>query len=117
MGEPERKRVRLRGGPEDTASSVSIEPDGSIVVEFYDFSTQAQQSFGNDVAYVLTIGPSRKKALLAALLDGKDSHSGDMDRDGQILRVMEERFESYFRVKTWLEKRRIPFRTRFDPWA
>ena len=117
MGESQPKRVRLRGGPEDTASSVSIEPDGSMVVELYDFSAQAEQGFGNDVAFLLTVQSSDTDALLAALLDGKESHSGDIDRGGLILRVMEERFASYFKVKEWLEERGIPFGTRFDPWA
>ena len=37
------KRVKLKGVLEGTASSVEIKGDGSLVVEVYDFSDEAEQ--------------------------------------------------------------------------
>ena len=49
------KRVKLKGVLERTASSVEIKGDGSLVVEVYDFSDDAEQWFGNDVAFLLKV--------------------------------------------------------------
>ncbi|HEY6236662.1 MAG TPA: hypothetical protein VIW69_16305, partial [Candidatus Elarobacter sp.] len=66
------KRVKLRGVLAQTASSAMIGDDGTFVVELYDFSAEAHRWLGNDVAFLLELGPAEKDAALRRLLRGQD---------------------------------------------
>jgi hypothetical protein len=91
------QRIELSGGLEKTVCWMEIKDNGSLIAELYDFSTDAQNWFGNDVAFLLTVHRSDKDRLLLALL--------------------QERFDSYYAFKEWLAARQIPFETAFDSWA
>jgi hypothetical protein len=108
-------RIRLPDSLPHTATSVEVMPDGGLVVEFYDFSPQAHEAMGRDVAYQLRIDSGGKELLLASLIDEAASTAGD--RDQLLLDTIRDRFQSYFQVKDWLEKNAIPFRQVFDDWA
>ena len=110
-------RVRLTGGLEHTSSSVEVRPDGSLVVEFYDFSDEAERTFGNDVAYVLLVEPEQKTRILSGLLTESQDEEAQMNPDAQLLHLMQQKFRSYFEVKEWLEGQGITFRSEFDPQA
>lgn len=69
------KRVKLKGVLERTASSVEIKGDGSLVVEVYDFSDDAEQWFGNDVAFLLKVSSADKSRMLSWLMAGQ--HEAD----------------------------------------
>ena len=101
-------RIRLSGGPDHTSSSASIGGKGELIVEFYDFSEQAERAFGNDVAFLLTVSPESKGELA--------KHLGAAG-DEPLLAAIRDRFESYFEVRDWLLARSIPFTKSFDPWA
>jgi hypothetical protein len=64
------KRVKLKGVLERAASSVEIKGDGSLVVEVYDFSDEAEQWFGNDVAFLLKVSSADKSRMLSWLMAG-----------------------------------------------
>lgn len=51
----DRQRVRLTGGLEHTVTWVEVLPDGSLLVELYDHSQEAEQWFGNDLAFLLKL--------------------------------------------------------------
>ena len=110
-------RVRLTGGLEHTASSVEVRPDGSLVVEFYDFSDEAERTFGNDVAYVLLVEPEQKTRILSGLLAESQDEEAPVNPDAQLLRLMQQKFSSYFQVKEWVKEHGITFRSEFDSWA
>jgi len=112
----EEKRVRLRGVLAQTASSVTIGADGSLVVELYDFSDAAQKWLGNDVAFLLHLGAEQKAELLRSLQQAEEpARAGD--RDALLLSLLAERFKDYYDVERWLIDRGIPFRKEFEPWA
>jgi hypothetical protein len=46
------EKVKLAGGPKKTITWME---DGRLKIEFYDFSELAQNMFGNEVAYTLSI--------------------------------------------------------------
>lgn len=69
------KRVKLKGVLERTASSIEIKGDGSLVVEVYDFSDEAEQWFGNDVAFLLKVSSADKSRMLSCLMAGQ--HEAD----------------------------------------
>jgi hypothetical protein len=101
-------RIRLTGGPYHTASSASIGEKGELIVEFHDFSDEAEKTFGNDIAFVLSVTPEAKGTVARLLEAGGDE---------QLLATIRDRFTSYFEVRDWLQSRSIPFTKSFDPWA
>jgi hypothetical protein len=110
------KRVKLRGVLAHTASSAAIDGDGNLVVELYDFSAEAHRWLGNDVAFLLELGPAEKDAALRHLSGGHDAANAP-DGDALLLQLVEERFDDYYAVEQWLNEQGIPFRKRFEPWA
>ncbi|HEV2740432.1 MAG TPA: hypothetical protein VGU66_17870 [Candidatus Elarobacter sp.] len=110
------KRVKLRGILAQTASSAMIGDDGTFVVELYDFSAEAHRWLGNDVAFLLELGPAEKDAALRRLLGRQDAANAS-EPDAQLLQLVAERFDDYYAVEQWLNEQGIPFRKRFEPWA
>lgn len=103
--------IKLTGGPEQTVSSVFVNPDGSVHFDFFDFSPVAQEHFGNDIAITISVPVTARDALLLAL-------SLPLDADAaSIVRSCGERFQHYFDVQPFLEEHEIPFDKKFDTWA
>ncbi len=115
----EAKQVKLANGLPHTASWARIAEDGSLVVELYDFSPDAETWFGNDVAFLLHVRPRDKQRVLAHLLRERAGTDGDDDSDAdtKLLRLMGERFADYYAVKEWLDQNGIPYGKEFEPWA
>jgi hypothetical protein len=114
----ESKRIKLAGNIERTTSSVEIKDDGSLIVEFYDFSTDAHQWFGRDVAFVLSVHADNKEYLLNCLLT--EEHIDEVsasDKDELLLRLMKKRFKDFFEVKMFFQNKNIPYEEIFDEWA
>lgn len=112
-----KKRVKLKGVLAQTASSAEIKSDGSLVIELYDFSDEAQNWFGNDVAFLLTITADDKGKVLSWLMAGKNQRSGAADGDELLLELIKERFDDYYAVESWLEENNIQYQKEFDSWA
>jgi hypothetical protein len=110
------RRVKLRGVLAHTASSASIGADGSLVVELYDFSPEAHKCLGNDVAFLLHVGPAGKDEALKLLVPSARPASAS-EADDLLLHAMQERFADYYDVERWLGDEGIPFRKEFDSWA
>ncbi|MBI4864356.1 MAG: YwbE family protein [Candidatus Riflebacteria bacterium] len=115
VGQP--RRTRLRGVLDRTESSATVRPDGSLVVEFYDFSETADDSFGNDVACSVILDRQAKDVLLASLVKERPGTGSGIDPDGHLLTLMQDRFADYHDVVKWCEKKAIPFTKKFDPRA
>jgi hypothetical protein len=77
----------------------------SLKVEFYDFSETAQNTFGNDIAYTMTVNELTKVFSLS-----KQS-------EATFLQWMSEHFRSYFNIKKWLEENEINFSIEKESWA
>ena len=110
-------RVKLKGVLKQTASSAEIKSDGSLVIGLYDFSDDAQNWLGNDVAFLLTISPDDKSKMLSRLTAGQNPTPVAADDDALLLRLIAERFDDYYAVKHWLEENNIQYRKDFDSWA
>src|SRR5512138_41189 len=98
------KKVKLTGGPDKTVTWVWLD-GGQLKVEYYDFSKSAQNMFGNDIAWTITVNDLNK--LLSAV--NKDRSS--------LIEWMEEYFKSYFGIKQWLEENGIDFSIERESWA
>jgi hypothetical protein len=111
------KHVDLKGGLEHTASSAQIKSDGSLVIELYDFSSEAEKWLGNEVAFLLKVSPGDKGKMLSRLLGGRNQMPDEPRQDDLLLQLIGERFTDYYDVKRWMEENEIPHEKEFDPWA
>lgn len=108
------REIKLRSGPEKTASWVRLGPGGTLEAEFYDYSESAEEHFGNDVAFLLELDPGARLRMEEILLQGCP-RSGD--REDTLLRAIEACFPDFFELKGWLRELGIPFRESFDSRA
>lgn len=106
---------KLSGGLNRTASWAKLKGNGSLEVETFDFSDDAQDSFGNDVAFMLTVAPEHLPDLLKHL-EWQGEYPGKAGK-AWLLDTMQQRFSDYFAFQVWLQERSIPFKTKFDSWA
>lgn len=98
------EKIKLVGGPEKTVTWVWLE-NGQLRVEYYDFSEDAQQMFGNDIAYTITV---RDMAKLFSTV-GRDEIT--------LIPWALEYFKSYFGIKQWLEGNKIEFTVEIESHA
>ena len=110
-------KVKLRGSLDQTASWAEILSDGSLVIELYDFSADAQEWLGNDVAYTVVIPAEAGVEMLSRLSDGRTLPSRVSERDRLLLHLIQQRFADYYAAKHWLDEQAIPYRAEFEPWA
>lgn len=107
------RRVKLEGVLERTSSTIEICKDGSIKVEFYDFSDDAERMMGGDVCLCILVAPLEKSRLLELLAS---EAKRDVDVDGLLLSGMKARFHSYFDVKQWFDDQSIPYTRHSEPF-
>jgi hypothetical protein len=108
------KRVKLSGGLDRTASWVYIDADDSLVIEFYDFSADAEDHFGGDIAFLIHVAPEDKQRIWAEL---EGAASAAIPSDHALLQRMGSRFEDYFCVQAWLDAEGLPYRKSVDHQA
>ena len=98
------EKIKLSGGLDKTTTWVWID-NGHLKVEFYDFSEIAQEMFGNDIAYVLTV---EEMDRLFALVK-RDENS--------LTPWVAENFMDYFGIERWLKDNEISFSIDRESWA
>ena len=98
------EKVKLTGGPDKTVTWVWLEK-GQLRIEFYDFSETAQRMFGNDIAYRITVQDTDKLFSTANQIENS------------MIGWMEQRFQSYFDIRRWLEEHEIGYSMERESWA
>jgi hypothetical protein len=98
------EKTKLNGGLSKTVTWIWLE-DNKLKVEYYDFSEEAQNTFGNDIAYILTVNEMEK--LFSISNQNADT----------LIEWLEKNFQSYFDIKQWLEENKIDFEKEIDSWA
>lgn len=116
-------RIKLKGVLPKTATWVYFDDKDNLVVEHYDFSEDAQNSFGRDVAFLIKISQSQLKRLMRCL-NGKEHSWNPVDNlfspqnysqmKEQILGLVEEKFLDYYEIQKWLLTKNIKFEKTFD---
>jgi hypothetical protein len=109
-------RVKLKGVLDRTSSSVYAGENASLVIEHFDFSSAAENSFGSDVAFLLHV-ESKHKTRIRRLLRTQSTRPARTGDDKELFALMKKHFSDYFAVKEWLDEHKIPYRSEFDPWA
>jgi len=98
------EKVKLTGGLDKTVTWIWLE-DSQLKVEYYDFSEEAQNTFGNDIAYILTVKEMEKLFSIS----NQNAET--------LIEWLTKNFQSYFGVKQWLEENKIGFEKEIDNWA
>lgn len=93
------ERVKL-SGPDRSSSTVYFDDSGQLVIEFHDWSSTAEDMMGGEVVTLLYVD-SAAIARVAILLG--------VARD-DVPSAFADRNESWFSVKTWLEREGVQFR-------
>lgn len=98
------EKTKLNGGPSKTVTWIWLE-DSQLKVEYYDFSEEAQNTFGNDIAYILTVNETKKLFSISS------------QNAETLIEWLTNNFQSYFGIKQWLENNKIGFEKEIDSWA
>ena len=109
-----RLSVKLTGILDRTSSWVRVLEDGRIELEHYDFSSAAQDSFGNDVAWMYRIAAADKPRLLELLATRTDAAITD---DQAMLDAFALLFRDTWEIRDWLKEKGVPYDEEFDSWA
>jgi hypothetical protein len=103
-----RMEVRLKAPWSGASAWARLLEDGSIQLELYDFSEEAQNWLGNDVAWRYTVAPASVPEL-RRLLPAPD--------DVAVLEAFAGNFPHVHAVRDWLRSNGIPFDEAFDSRA
>jgi len=109
MPDPESKArlsVKLTGILDSTSSWARVLEDGRIELEYYDFSSAAQDSFGNDVAWMYRIEAVHKPRLFELL----ETRTGEAIADDQaMLDAFALLFRDAWEIRDWLKEKGVPY--------
>jgi hypothetical protein len=98
------EKTKLTGGLEKTVTWIWLE-NNQLKIEYYDFSEEAHNAFGNDIAYILTVNEMEKL------------YSATSQNEITLIQWLSENFKSYFDIKKWLEENKISYKKEIDSWA
>lgn len=100
------EKVKLNGGLDKTVTWIWLDSaSNQLKIEYYDFSEDAQNAFGNDIAYILAVNEVNKVCLITR------------QNETSLIQWLSENFQSYFDIKQWLEENKISFEKEIDSWA
>ena len=106
-----RLEMKVRSPWEKSAAWARVITDGSLELELYDFSPQAQSSLGGDVAWIWTVEAKDMPQLVAAL------PSQARESDEGLLTILILSFIDVHAIRDWIRQKQIPLREDFDSSA
>ena len=106
--------VRLRGILDQSASWARILDGGALELEFFDYSSEAHSSLGNDVAWTYRV-EACEKARVCHLLAA--AGGTPVEGDPAMLDAIVKMFGDTWRVRDWLKQQSVPYTETFDSWA
>lgn len=114
MATPEtqsRFELKIRSPWAKSSAWARILVDGSLELELYDFSPEAQQSMGNDVAWIWTVESQHMPTLIERLPNL--AHGSDQ----ALVQYLILAFVDVHAIRDWIRQQEIPLREDFDSWA
>ena len=113
-GSKARISVKVKSPWDKSAAWARVLEDGRIELELYDFSQDAQDHMGNDVAWLYRIETAEKPRLKALL----EERAGTAIRDDHaLLDAFARTFSHVHAIRDWLKAQGIPYEEQFDSWA
>ena len=114
MATPEttpRLEMKIRSPWPKSSAWARILTDGSLELELYDFSSEAESSLGGDVAWIWTVDAPDIPQLLSHL------PAQASDGDQALLTMLILSFADVHAIRDWIRKNQIPLREDFDSSA
>jgi hypothetical protein len=99
---------------EGRSTVIQLDSERNLRLSYYDFSQEANDFVGSDVAYNTTIPFASLPEVLRLI--GAEGLQGDAS-DDQILEAIELHFPSFFSLKRMLEDANVNHQCERDPWA
>ena len=106
-----RLEMKVRSPWVKSAAWARVITDGSLELELYDFSPQAQSSMGGDVAWIWTVEAKDMPQLLTLL------PSQAQESDEGFLTMLILSFMDVHAIRDWIRQKQIPLREDFDSSA
>jgi hypothetical protein len=109
-----RLEIKLKSSWKQSSAWARVLEDGRIELELYDFSQDAQDHMGNDVAWIWRVETARIPRLLKLL----EERTGTAIRDDQaLLDAFARNFPHVHAIRDWFKEKWIPYEEKFDSWA
>jgi hypothetical protein len=100
------KSVKMLNHLDQTSNTAQILEDGRLKIDHYDFSQEAEDQFGNDVAFMIYISPEYKQNLLELLQKENQYNALGENTDDCLLDILSKKWD-YHSFLTWIEKQNI----------
>lgn len=108
MEKRERLSVKIGAPWSGSAAWATVLMDGSLELELFDHSQEAQSSLGGDVAWIYTVDAAHVPHIMELL--------GVAD-DATLLGAFQQCFPHIHAVRDWLKQQSIPYTEQFDSQA
>lgn len=110
-------KIKLQEVLPKTSTTVYLKADESLYIDHYDFSSDANDRFGNDIAFTVRISKAEKEKWFAILMKEAIGFSGDTNDASAIFELIAKRFSSFFQLKNDLKEKGIEIKEETDGWA
>jgi hypothetical protein len=111
-----RHSIKLKSPWDHSAAWARVMVDGSIELELYDSSEEAQNHMGNDVAWIWRVAAEHVPRVIE-LLKEHCGLVGEINDDAALLEALSRHFAHVHAVRNWLREKQIPLVEKFDSWA
>lgn len=111
------RKIKLNEVLPKTSTTVYLKADESLYVDHYDFSPDANDRFGNDIAFTITISKTEKEKWFAMLVNETPDFSADEDFEARIFELIAKRFSGFYNLKKELKEKGISVEEGTDDWA
>ncbi|MCR9293328.1 MAG: hypothetical protein NXI32_11460 [bacterium] len=98
---------------EGRSTKIQFDSERNLLLSYFDFSSDANEFVGGDVAYKITI-PFASLPEVLRLIGAKGIQTDASDVE--ILDAIESRLVSFFKLKRMLEEADIDHKSQRDPW-
>ena len=99
---------------EGATATARITAAGALELDLYDYSDEAHQWLGNDVAWTWRVAPEHVELARRALAW---KAGRPVPGDADMLAAIAEHFQSVHQARDWLRKCGVPLGEEFDSWA
>lgn len=111
-----RHSIKLKSPWDHSAAWARVMVDGSVELELYDFSEQAQSSMGNNVAWIWSFKAEHVPRVIE-LLKEHCRNVTEIGSDEALLEALARHFAHVHAVRDWLREKQIHLEEKFDSWA
>ena len=106
--------IKVKSPWDHSSAWARVMADGSLELELYDFSEEAQNNMGNDVAWIWSVAAVDVPQVVRLFQEMTGSTIKD---DKSLLKTLKKHFPHVHAARNWLREKQIPLEEKFDSWA